>query len=150
MNKKRLLLLPLFFWVVSVQAADGVTNVPSQFSVEETANRMETILKQKGMTIFNRIRHSDGAKAVGIDLRDTQLLIFGNPKVGSLLMQCQQSVAIDLPLKALVWQDENSKVWISYNQPAYLQRKHQIKGCADTLTKMEKALAGITQAAANK
>jgi uncharacterized protein (DUF302 family) len=128
-------------------AADGTINVPSVFSVQETANRMENVLHEKGMTVFTRISHSDGAAKVGIDLRDTELIIFGNPKVGSPLMNCQQSVAIDLPQKALIWKDENSAVWISYNDPEYLKKRHNISGCDEVLSKIGKALSGITKAA---
>lgn len=131
-------------------AVDGMINVQSGYNVQETADRLERILKEKGMTVFNRIKHSQGAAGVGIELRDTELILFGNPKVGSPLMKCQQSVAIDLPQKALIWKDSHSKVWISYNDPRYLEKRHDIKGCEAVLSKVEKALAGITGAAAKK
>ena len=102
------------------------------------------------MTIFNRIKHSEGAGKVGIKLRDTELIIFGNPKVGSPLMKCQQSVAIDLPQKALIWEDEKHNVWISYNDPQYLVKRHNVSGCEEIVDKISKALAGITKAAASK
>ena len=139
-----LVLLP----AIPVMAAEGVINVKSDFSVEETANRFERILNEKGMTIFQRVRHSDGAANVGIELRETELFIFGNPKVGSPLMQCQQSVAIDLPQKALIWEDGDAQVWISYNDPRYLEQRHEISGCEEVISKIEKALSGITAAAA--
>ena len=116
--------------------------------MEETANRLESILNEKGMTVFKIISHSEGASSVGIELRETELFIFGNPKVGSPLMKCQQSVAIDLPQKALIWKDENSRVWISYNDPEYLKERHNITGCEEILSKIGKALSGITKAAA--
>ena len=128
-------------------ADDGMINVPSAFTVEETADRMESVLDKKGMTIFNRIKHSEAAAKVGIELRETELIIFGNPKVGSPLMNCQQSVAIDLPQKALIWKDKNSRVWISYNNPEYLKKRHNISGCDEVLSKIGKALSGITKAA---
>lgn len=78
-------------------ASDGVINVQSNFEIVETANRLEPILKEKGMTLFNRIKHSEGASKVGIELRDTELIIFGNSKVGSSLMKCQQLIVIDVP-----------------------------------------------------
>jgi uncharacterized protein (DUF302 family) len=131
-----------------VAIADGLVNVPSAFSVEETANRLENILNEKGMTVFKIISHSEGASSVGIELRETELFIFGNPKVGSPLMKCQQSVAIDLPQKALIWKDENSRVWISYNDPEYLKERHNITGCEEILSKIGKALSGLTKAAA--
>jgi uncharacterized protein (DUF302 family) len=142
--------LSILLIATPVVAANGIVNVPSAFSVEETANRMESILNEKGMTIFNRIEHSEGASKVGIELRETELIIFGNPKVGSPLMKCQQSVAIDLPQKALIWRDENSRVWISYNDPGYLKKRHNITGCDEVISKIEKALFGITKAASTE
>lgn len=107
-------------------------------------------MNEKGMTIFNRIKHSEAAGKVGIELRETELIIFGNPKVGSPLMKCQQSVALDLPPKALIWEDDQARVWISYNDPGYLGKRHNISGCEEVISKIEKALAGITKAAATK
>jgi uncharacterized protein (DUF302 family) len=127
-----------------------MVTVPSTYTVEETAERLESVLHEKGMTIFNRIKHSDAAAKVGIELRKTELILFGNPKVGSPLMKCQQSVAIDLPQKALIWEDDNAKVWISYNDPRYLEKRHNIAGCEEVIAKIEKALAGITKSAAGE
>ena len=109
---KEIILTALSILLISLpaSAAEGVINVPSSFNAEETADRMENILKEKGMIIFNRINHSKSGAGVGIDLRDTELFIFGNPKVGSPLMKCQQSVAIDLPQKALIWKDDKEGV----------------------------------------
>lgn len=129
-------------------AVDGMINVQSSHGVKETADRLERILKEKGMTVFNRVKHSEGAAGAGIQLRDTELVIFGNPKVGSPLMKCRQSVAIDLPQKALIWKDGDSKVWISYNDPTYIKKRHDVSGCETVISKIEKALAGITAAAA--
>ncbi|MDO6684347.1 MULTISPECIES: DUF302 domain-containing protein [unclassified Agarivorans] len=129
--------------------SEGVINVASQHTVSQTAERMLQILEKKGMTVFNHIKHSDGAAKVDIELRDTELVIFGNPKVGSPLMQCQQLMALDLPQKALVWQDEAGKVWISYNDPQYLAKRHSMQGCEAVLSKVSGALAGISKAAAN-
>ncbi|WP_246614977.1 DUF302 domain-containing protein [Agarivorans litoreus] len=129
--------------------SDGVISVASQHDVSQTAERMLAILEQKGMTVFNQVKHSDGAEKVGIELRDTQLIIFGNPKVGSPLMKCQQLIALDLPQKALIWQDEAGKVWISYNDPEYLAKRHQVAGCDPVFGKVSGALAAISKAAAN-
>lgn len=136
--------------VIPAMAAEGVISVESSYPVEETANRLENILKEKGMKIFNRIKHSEGAKSVGVELNPTELVIFGNPKVGAPLMQCQQTAALDLPQKALIWQDDGGKVWITYNDPGYLQSRHAIPGCEEVLAKVAKALAGISSAAAKK
>ncbi|GAD03130.1 hypothetical protein AALB_3210 [Agarivorans albus MKT 106] len=134
---------------VANAASDGVISVASQHDVNQTAERMLSILEQKGMTVFNQVKHSDGAEKVGIELRDTQLIIFGNPKVGSPLMKCQQLIALDLPQKALIWQDEAGKVWISYNDPQYLVKRHQVAGCDPVFGKVSGALAAISKAAAN-
>ena len=133
---------------VPVLAAEGMVNVQSAFSVAETAERLEKILSNKGMTVFNQINHSEAAQKVGVVLNDTRLIVFGNPKVGSPLMRCQQSVAIDLPQKAVIWEDAQSQTWISYNDPRFLEKRHNITGCEEVLAKIEKALAGITKAAA--
>ena len=150
MKKAYLAALILLFSAAPLMAADGVISVNSAFSVAETADRLERVLNEKGMTIFNRIKHSDGAAGVGIELRATELLIFGNPKVGSPLMQCQQSVAIDLPQKALIWEDSEAQVWISYNDPRYLEKRHEISGCEEVISKIENALSGITRTAATE
>ena len=149
---KKLILITLSILIISipVEAADGVVNLLSDFNVKETADRMERVLKEKGMIIFNRIKHSESAGKVGIDLRNTELIIFGNPKVGSPLMKCQQSVAIDLPQKVLIWEDDKANVWISYNDPRYLKKRHNITGCEEVISKIEKALAGITKSASMK
>ena len=129
---------------------NGLINVQSTGgSVEEVANRFESILKAKGLKLFNRINHAEGAKNVNLDLAPTELLIFGNPKVGAPLMQCHQTIGIDLPLKALIWKDDKGQVWITYNDPQYLAKRHGISGsCAEVITKVGKTLNGITNAAA--
>jgi uncharacterized protein (DUF302 family) len=148
MKKLIVTALLILSFAIHAEAADGLVNVQSTFKVKETADRMENILKEKGMTVFNRIKHSESAAKVGIELRDTELIIFGNPKVGSPLMKCQQSVAIDLPQKALIWEDDKAKVWISYNDPRYLEKRHNIAGCEEVISKIKKALDGITKSAA--
>ncbi len=150
MKTSILVIFTMLFVTSTVYAGDGMLNVESKFSVENTADRMERVLNENGMTIFNRIKHSESASKVGIELRETELIIFGNPKAGSPLMKCQQSMAIDLPQKALIWKDENNKVWISYNDPRYLKKRHKISDCEKVISKIEKALANITKLAANK
>jgi uncharacterized protein (DUF302 family) len=138
------------FVAMPLMAADGVIDVRSNFTVQDTADRLEDVLHGKGMTLFARVKHSEAAGKVGIDLRETELIIFGNPKVGSPLMKCRQSVAIDLPQKALIWEDENADVWISYNDPRYLEKRHAIEGCEAVIAKIEQALAGIIRSAATE
>ena len=150
MNTPIIVIISILAFAVPAFASDGLVNVKSSNSVIATADKMETVLRDKGMTIFNRIKHSDGAGKVGIELRDTELIIFGNPKVGSPLMKCQQAVAIDLPQKALIWKDENGVVWISYNDPRFLEKRHGISGCEAVIAKIEKALAGIVKKSATR
>lgn len=150
MKKTIFIALALFTIAIPAAAADGVITIPSVFTVSETADRLQSILVEKGMTIFNRIKHSESASKVGIELRKTELIIFGNPKVGSPLMKCQQSVAIDLPQKALVWEDDKAQVWISYNDPRYLAVRHNISGCEEVVAKIEKALASIANSASSE
>ncbi|MEW8507014.1 MAG: DUF302 domain-containing protein [Candidatus Thiodiazotropha sp.] len=122
MNKTtQILVLILSMTAVPVVLADpGLVNVSSQFGVEETADRFVTAATGAGLKVFNRIDHAAGAAKVGKTLRPTELIIFGSPKVGTALMTSDQRIGIDLPLKALVWQDGEGKVWLSYNSPDYL------------------------------
>jgi uncharacterized protein (DUF302 family) len=106
--------------------SSGIVDIPSRYSVPETLARLQSILKEKGVTVFALIDHSGEAAKVGLEMRPTQLLIFGSPKAGTPLMVAAPSVAIDLPLKALAWQDAEGKVWLSYNAPEYLQQRHGI------------------------
>lgn len=126
----------------------GFVQVESNHSVEDTVRRLETILRERGLTVFATVDHTAGARSVGQELRPTQLVLFGNPKVGTPLMQCRQSVAIDLPQKAAIWEDEAGRVWIAYNDPAYLDLRHDLTGCEANLEKIKQALNALTQAAA--
>ena len=105
---------------------NGLVHVSSSYSVVETAKRLEASLVAHGITIFCRVDHSGEAEKVGLHMAPTQLLIFGSPKGGTPLMLASPTVAIDLPLKALIWQDPRGKVWLSYNSPEYLQQRHNI------------------------
>ena len=127
-------------------AADGLVVVKSPYSAKETMNRLEEIVKQRGLNVFARIDHAAGASKVGKSLRPTEVLIFGNPQGGTPFMECAQSVGIDLPLKALVWEDASSQVWIGYNDPAFLAQRHGVAQCA-VVPNLRKALAGIVEAA---
>jgi len=105
---------------------NGLVHLSSPRSVSETLERLETIVQAKGLTILARIDHSGDAAKAGLTMQPTKLLIFGNAKAGTPLMIASPSIAIDLPLKALVWQDEGGKVWLSYNSPNYLKERHAI------------------------
>ncbi len=102
----------------------GIIARPSHHSVEETVERVKNILQSKGITLFALIDHSGEAKRVGMKMPPTRLLLFGNPKAGTPLMLAAPSSAIDLPLKLLIWEDADGKVWVSYNDPEYLQERH--------------------------
>ena len=136
-----------FFIVSTAVAGNGLISVKSSHTVKATADRLENVLNQKGMTVFIRINHAAGAQKIGKKLRPTELVVFGNPKVGTPLMQCSQSVAIDLPQKALIWQDDKGQVWLSYNDPNYLAQRHGLSDCADVIKKVEKALSNFAKAA---
>ncbi len=124
---------------------DRLVTVESKYDVGTTADRLESILQQKGMTLFNRINHTAAAYDVGITLRPTELIIFGNPRIGGQLMQCKQTVAIDLPQKILIWADDQSRVWVTYNDPRVIAQRHQLKGCDAILTRVDQALAAIVR-----
>ena len=140
-------IIALFILASQVYAENGIISVKSSHDVKATAHRLENTLKQKGMTVFIRINHAEGAQKVGIKLRPTELVVFGNPKVGAPLMQCSQSTAIDLPQKALIWEDEKGQVWLSYNDQNYLVGRQGITGCAEAIKKIEKALSNFAKAA---
>jgi uncharacterized protein (DUF302 family) len=102
-------------------AAQGLVTIPSSYGPKDTMDRLEAEVKAKGMTVFARIDHAAGAAGMGLPLRPTELLIFGNAKGGTPLMQSVQTIGIDLPLKALVWQDASGKAWLSYQDMAFIQ-----------------------------
>lgn len=145
--KKLISVLLLAFISGLAQADNGLVSVKSSHDVKSTADRLEAVLKKKGMTVFNRIDHAAGAASVGNDLRPTELVIFGNPKIGSKLMQCAQTIAIDLPQKALIWEDGGGQVWLSYNNPAFLVDRHRLPGCEAVLNKVTGALGNFAAAA---
>ena len=109
-------------WVVEKHA--GIVDKASKHSVDQTVDRLKDMLKAKGVAVFALIDHSGEAEKVGMKMRATKLLIFGSPKAGTPLMQAAPSIAIDLPLKILVWGDSEGKVWLSYNSPEYLKERH--------------------------
>ena len=147
MQKIFFTILAVLLLTTSTYADNGLISVKSAHDVKTTADRLEGLLKQKGMKVFIRINHAQGAQKIGKELRPTELIIFGNPKVGTPLMQCAQSVAIDLPQKALIWQDAQGKVWLSYNDPNYLVERHQITGCGGVIKKVGKALDNFAKSA---
>lgn len=131
------------------QAADGLVQKLSAHSVQTTMDSLENLVRNKGLTVFARIDHAAGAAEVGEEMLPTQLLMFGNPAIGTNLMTSQRTVGVDLPIKVLIWEEPDGKVWIAYNDPAYLAERHDIGDRDEVLAKMGRALKGIVSAAAS-
>ena len=150
MIKMILGLLFTLLFSTSVLSADSLVTIKSNHTVKVTADRFENIIKQKGLTVFARINHAENAANVSLDLDPTEVIIFGSPKVGTPLMQCSKTVAIDLPQKALFWQDVAGQAWLSYNNPEYLKERHGIKGCDHVISKISNVLSKLSKAATLK
>ena len=130
-------------------AADGLITIPSSYAAKDTADRLAATIKARGMTVFARIDHAAGAAEAGLSLRPTELLVFGNAKGGTPLMQSNQMIGIDLPLKALVWQDETGKTWLSYNDPRWLAKRHELGSHLDPpVSAMAAGISAIAREAA--
>lgn len=132
--------------VNTAMASDTYIQKKSQYEVSETLDRLESILKKKGITIFTRVDHAAGAKRVGLEMSDTQLLIFGNPKMGTPLMNEQRLMGLDLPMKVLAWKDDSGQTWIAYTHPETLRARHQLKN-DKLIDKMKNALNAMTDKA---
>ena len=146
MQSIRALVAVLGFTALAASAADGLVMLKSPLGTKATLDRFESIAKERGLTVFARIDHAAGAAKVGKSLRPTELLIFGNPQGGTPLMECAQSAGIDLPLKALAWEDAQGQSWLGYNDPAYLAKRHEAASCP-AVDNLRKALAGLAEAA---
>ena len=134
----------------SVDGKKGLVTLQSNHSVKDTADKLVSIIESKGMKVFARVDHQKNAQGVDLTLRPTQMIMFGNPTAGTPLMNCEQSVAIDLPQKVLISEDTDKKVWLSYNHPEYLKTRHNIKGCDTEIANIAKALNGVSKAAVAK
>jgi uncharacterized protein (DUF302 family) len=132
----------------SLRVIEGLTSIESTFGPKETMDRLEAEIHQKGMNVFARIDHATGAANVGLALAPTELIIFGNARGGTPLMQSVQTVGIDLPLKALVWEDAANKTWLSYNEPGWIAQRHGVAGAESTIDKMADLLSAIAREAA--
>ncbi len=128
------------------RAADGLAAAKSPHSAQVTMDRLEAVVKERGLVVFARIDHAGGAAKVGKSLRPTELLIFGNPQGGTPFLECAQTVGIDLPLKALVWEDATGQVWLGTNDTAYLAKRHDVPACAAAVN-LAKAVAAMVGAA---
>lgn len=136
----------LFAFATAAGAADGLIAKESPHGPEETMDRFEGIVEEQGLNVFARIDHAEGAASVDMELRPTEVLIFGNPQGGTPFMQCAQSVGIDLPLKALVWEDADGQTWIGYNDPAWIAQRHGAGDCPP-VANISEALDKLTGAA---
>lgn len=143
--------LALFLATTSAVAeglvTEGLVTKQSAHGVKETIDRLESIVKDKGLTVFVRVDHSAGAATAGMELRPTELLVFGNPKTGTPLMQSSQRVGIDLPLKALAWEDAEGTVWLTYNDPSYVALRHGVTDRDELVAKIQSALNQLTDKA---
>jgi uncharacterized protein (DUF302 family) len=128
-------------------AADGLVAIRSAAPPKATLDKFEAIAKERGLIIFTRVDHAAGAARIGKTLRPTELLIFGNPQGGTPLMECAQTAGIDLPLKALAWEDAQGQSWIGYNDPAFLAKRHEAAACP-VVENLRAALKGLAEAAA--
>lgn len=144
---RAILFLFLFLsFSASAMADEGMIEQASPYSVTQTMQRLETAIKKGGLTIFAVIDHAKGAAKVGQKLRPTQLIIFGSPKGGTPLMQCNQTAGIDLPLKILVWENAQGKVMLGYNDPMWIAKRHDVPDCA-VAPKLHKNMAKLVQKA---
>jgi uncharacterized protein (DUF302 family) len=125
----------------------GLASIGSTFGPKETMDRLETEIRAQGMTVFARIDHAAGAAEVGLTLAPTELIIFGNARGGTPLMQSVQTAGIDLPLKALVWEDAAGKTWLSYNEPGWIARRHDVANAEPVVSKMTATLSAMSRKA---
>jgi len=128
---------------------EGFTTIASGFGPKETMDRLEAEIRAQGLTVFARIDHAAGAAEVGLTLPPTELIIFGNARGGTPLMQSEQTVGIDLPLKALVWQDAAGKTWLSYNEPRWIAQRHKVANAERAVNSMGTALSAMARTAAD-
>jgi uncharacterized protein (DUF302 family) len=128
---------------------EGLTSMQSRFGPKETMDRLQAEIRAQGMTVFARIDHPAGAAEVGLTLRPTELIIFGNARGGTPLMRSVQTVGIDLPLKALVWEDASGKTWLSYNEPGWIVQRHSVANAEQVVSKLAAALRALLRKAAD-
>ncbi|MGE4593784.1 DUF302 domain-containing protein [Alcaligenes sp.] len=131
-------------------ASEGLIAVESPYNVSETIDRLEEAVKSRGINVFLRLDHAQSAKSVGKHLRPTELIVFGNPKAGTPLMECAQTAGIDLPLKALAWQDAAGKYWLGYNDPRQIASRHAGDKCGPIADNIAKVLGSLAQETVQK
>ena len=149
MKKSLLITIALFTCLAFPLHADGLITKPSKNSVAVTIEKMKKVLEAKGIKVMAEVDHKGNAENAEMKLGKTKLLIFGNPKLGTPLMQSSRTAGIDLPMKLLVWEDSDGKVWLAYNDPSYISQRHGIKDREEVVKKMTGALNKLTDKAAN-
>ncbi|HDP89818.1 MAG TPA: DUF302 domain-containing protein [Thioalkalivibrio sp.] len=147
MIRRILIALLLLVPIASLAADNGLVTKPSPHSVSQTLNRLEAALEARGITIVTRWSHDAGARRAGMALRPTELLLFGNPALGTHFFTSAQTAGIDLPMKALAWEDADGQVWLAYNDPGYIAARHGITDREEIVAKMRGALDGLSDQA---
>jgi len=147
MRRLFVLAVALLFLAPPAFAADFLVKKQSPHSVSKTLDRLTKVMQSKGITIFARVNHTAGATSVDLELKPTQLLIFGNPRLGTPLMQANREIGIALPLKVLAWEDKDGKVWLAYTKPDALKARYNVSGKDEVFKKMTGALDKLTGAA---
>jgi uncharacterized protein (DUF302 family) len=147
---KKINLVFAFIMLISFQirSQDALTKIASSSNVEATVKKLTSIIESKGLKVFTVIDHKKGAESASMELLPTTLIIFGNPSAGTKLMNCDQTVGADLPMKFLVWKDKDEKTWIGYWKPSLLEKKYNLEACQPVLTKMDGALEKFASLAA--
>lgn len=145
--KSLLTIFTLLLFTMPTFAHDHLITVDSQHSVADTANKFTKLVEDKGLRLFARIDHAANAAGVDLELKPTEVILFGNPNAGTVLMQCAPTVAIDLPQKVVVWEDADGSVKLAYSNPAFMKELHAIEGCDPVLQKITGLLAGLAAAA---
>lgn len=143
MLKRTIITVLLTLSSFSALAEESVIRMASQHSVSETADKFIATVEEKGFNVFSCVNHQGNAEKAGLELRPTEVIVFGNPQVGTQLMHCAQEVAIDLPQKVLIYRDESGKTWLVYNNPYYLKQRHNMVGCDEVLEKVAAALENL-------
>jgi uncharacterized protein (DUF302 family) len=133
----------------SLRVIEGLTSIQSSFGPKATMDRLDAEIRAKGLNVFARIDHAAGAAEVGLPLPPTDLIIFGNARGGTPLMQSVQTVGIDLPLKILVWRDAANNTWISFNEPSWIAQRHNVTNAQPVVSKLTAVLSAIVEKAAN-
>lgn len=149
MNIKKLFIFMTLTVALPVLAENGMVIKQSDHSVDQTVANMKAVLEKKGINVVAELEHEKNASRVGLEMQEATVLLFGNPKMGTPLMKSSITVGIDLPMKLLVWKDADGKVWMGYNDPAYLASRHGITDQPEVLKKMTGALGKLTDIAAH-